>query len=270
MERISHSCYCIFMSERFEDKIAIVTGAASGIGFATASKFAQEGAQVVAVDIDGPRLQRFTELSGTLHKVDTRVVDVGDSLQVKETVAKVLGTYGCINILVNSAAVFDMRALDAVTEQDIDASRRVNVHGARHFVDTVGAAMVEAGTLGSIVNVSSVSGMGAEVTRNVYSMTKKELLDFTTTAALRWGRHGIRVNAVSPGPILTEASYKHLAQTDMDEATFLDGIRATTLIERMGEPKEVAGPILFLASDEASYMMGSNLVVDGGFNLLHN
>lgn len=259
------------MSGRLANKITVVTGAASGIGFATAERFAEEGAQVVAVDVDIARLDRFTLLSGQIdHAVLALVTDIADASQIKTAISRIMGKYGCIDILVNSAAIFDMTPLAEASEKALARSRQVNVLGTRNFMDEVARAMITKGTKGSIINVSSVSGMGGEADKTVYSKTKAEILELTQSSALRLGHSGIRLNSVSPGPIFTEASLKHMEQIGVDEKTFTEGAKTGTVMGRMGTPEEVASAILFLASDEASYITGVNLVVDGGFSVVQN
>lgn len=256
------------MSSRLGNKVAIVTGAASGIGFATAERFAQEGARVAAIDIDAERLTRFKDISGVARPITTLAVDISDLAAIRAAVSEIAQKYGSIDILVNSAAIFDMTTLASASEQAIDASRKINVIGTGSFLDEVAQSMIEASKPGSIINIASVSGMGVEPVETVYSSTKAEIISLSNKAALRLGKFGIRVNTVSPGPILTEASYKHMEQIGVDEETFTSRARTSTLIGRMGKPEEVANAILFLASDESSYITGSNLVIDGGFTTL--
>lgn len=254
-------------SGRFLNNIAYITGAASGIGFATAKEFALEGAHVVAVDTDRDGLERLSEVEG-LHPITTAQVDITDRQQIVESLklAKHLGSP--ISILVNCAAVFDMQPLAQASEADVERSQKVNVKGTRQVTELVAATMIEASVVnGSIVNVSSLSGMGDKANETVYSKTKEAILNMTAKMAVNFGKSGIRVNSVSPGPILTPASYKHADQIGVDIATFKNGAKTSTIIGRMGKPEEVARAILFLASSESSYITGANLVVDGGFSL---
>lgn len=254
------------MSKRILNKVAYVTGAASGIGFAVAQRFAKEGAHVFAIDIDARNLNFVAEVSAK-YSIKTIVTDIANQKQVAASVDQAMKQKGSIDILVNSAAIFDMQPLEQATETDKQKSWNVNVEGTRIVTKLVSEAMVKKGIQGAIVNIASVSGMGAEASKTVYSSTKAEILNMTKQQALDLGKSGIRVNAVSPGPILTPASFKHAKQINVDIEKFKSGTRTATIVGRMGTPEEVASVVLFLSSSEASYVTGTNFIVDGGYIL---
>jgi NAD(P)-dependent dehydrogenase (short-subunit alcohol dehydrogenase family) len=255
------------MAERLINQVAYITGAASGIGLATATLFAHEGARVIAVDIDQDGLQKLTQTQDR-HSIATAVVDIRNPDRIKESLNQTQSKWGPISILVNSAAVFDMRPLTEASDEDRERSWQVNVAGTQNVTDLVAAAMIEASVQGSIVHVSSVSGMGTRASETVYSETKAALLALTRDQARTLSKSNIRVNTVSPGPILTPASQEHADQIGIDIETFKEGAVTGTLIGRMGTPEEVAKAILFLTSPDASYITGANLVVDGGLSLI--
>jgi len=160
-----------------------------------------------------------------------------------------------------------MQPLMGASEEDRRRSQEVNVSGTQKVTELVAAEMVRASVKGSIVQIGSVSGMGGRANETVYSQTKAAILKMALHQARILGQSGIRVNVVSPGPILTAATQKHVDQIGTGIEIFKAGAAAGTVIGRMGRPEEVANAVLFLASPDASYITGSNLVVDGGLSL---
>jgi len=233
---------------RFKGKAAIITGAASGIGKATAILFAKEGAQLALADIHAEGLKEvmniIAEAGGT---AIIKKTDVSNEDEVKALIALALKSYPRIDILCNIAGVAEeMTSLD---QQDRSVWQRVydvNVMGAVYTTKHVCLHMQDR-KCGAIVNISSVAGFRSGAGGNAYSASKAALINFTQTAACDLGGYNIRVNAVCPGLIETESKL---------------GSRCE--LRRYGKPEEVAHVILFLASDEASYVTGQALPVDGG------
>ena len=248
---------------RLKDKVAIITGAGSGIGEATAVLFAREGARVALADIDAGRLKavakRIAEAGGT---AITKKTDVSDENQVKVLVALVLKSFLKVDIVCNIAGVAgDLASLD---QQDKAVWQRlydVNVMGAVYTTKHVCMHMQER-KCGAIVNISSVAGLRSGAGGNAYSASKAALINFTQTAACDLGGFNIRVNAVCPGLIETGMTRPIFDYARKSGKEWKLGSRCE--LRRYGKPEEVARVILFLASDDASYVTGQALPVDGG------
>lgn len=248
---------------RLKDKIAIVTGAASGIGQATAELFAEEGAKVVLADIDVKQGQAATrtivEKGGTAHFV---AADISSEADARKIAAEAIEVFGRIDVLVNNAAAFVLKGLDAGTE-DWQHSLGVNVVGTAMVTKYAVEHMKKNG--GAIVNLSSISGFIAQPDFLAYSSTKGALLQMTRNMAIDLGPYRIRVNSICPGTILTAASYRHMEKVGLTLEQFDAQEGAKTFLGRAGRPREVAYAILFLVSDEASFITGASLLVDGGY-----
>ena len=244
---------------RLEGKVALVTGAASGIGAAVARRFAAEGASVALADV---RAEEGAALSETLNAAGHRTcyvrLDVASELQWAEAVARVTETFGRPTVLVNNAGIYARRLIEDTSASQLDRMMDVNVKGVLLGIKAVLPAMREAGG-GSIVNLSSVAGIIGSDYSSDYNASKGAVRILTKCAAVQHAKDGIRCNSVHPAPI----------ETDMGREAAPPGeIRERRLQEiplgRMGTPGEVANAVLFLASDESSYVTGSELVVDGG------
>jgi NAD(P)-dependent dehydrogenase (short-subunit alcohol dehydrogenase family) len=248
---------------RLQDKVAVITGAASGIGRATAILFAREGAQLVLADVQEPSLREtqaaVVEAGG---KAVIKQVDVSVEREVQELINLGLATYGQIDILVNNAGITGQMA--GLEEQDGEDWKRVlevNLLGAVFGTKYVARHMQERGS-GAIVNTASVAGIRSGAGGNAYSASKAALINFTQTAACDLGGFNVRVNAVCPGLIetgMTKPVFDY-ARSAGKEAKL--GSRCE--LRRYGRPEEIAAAILFLASDEASFITGQALAVDGG------
>lgn len=246
---------------RFEGKGAIVTGASSGIGRATAARLAAEGARVALVDIDGDALSRALPEEGGPHM--TRVCDVADEDAVRACVEAVRAEFGRIDVLCNNAGIICTPApITAIDSAEWPRIMGVNLFGVAHFIKHTAPVMIEAGTGGAIVNTASVAGIRSGAGGNIYSASKAGVINLTMTSACDLGEHGIRVNAVCPGLIetgMTRPVFEH-ARAAGKEARL--GSRCE--LRRYGRPAEIAAAIAFLASDDASYITGQALPVDGG------
>ena len=248
---------------RLEGKVAIITGAANGIGRATAVLFANEGARLVLADVDEKGLNKTAGLIPTPDKnVVIKKTDVANEDEVKALIKLALDTYSQIDILCNNAGITgDISSLD-VQDKDIwHQVYDVNVMGTVLAVKHI-AKHMQSRKCGSIVNTSSVAGIRAGAGGNAYSASKAALINFTQTAACDLGGDNIRVNAVCPGLIetgMTKPIFDYARQAGKEHKL---GSRCE--LKRYGNPEEVAYAILFLASDESSYITGQALAVDGG------
>jgi NAD(P)-dependent dehydrogenase (short-subunit alcohol dehydrogenase family) len=249
---------------RLRNKVALITGAADGIGAATAELFAEHGASVVIGDIDdkgGADVRdRIVAAGGQavfVHADISRPADAASLATAAETV------FGRLDILVNNAATFVLKGLDA-TPEDWHRSLDVNVIGTS-MVTHAAVQVMRRGGGGAIVNLASISSFVAQPQFVTYSATKAAILQMTRNLALDLAPDGIRVNCVCPGTILTRASRDHMERTGQNLDDFIATEAPKHLLNRVGTPREVAHAILFLASDDASFITGTHLMVDGGY-----
>jgi 3-oxoacyl-[acyl-carrier protein] reductase len=244
------------MSERLKDKIAIITGAAKGIGFATAKRFAEEGAKVMIADIS---LEAVNAAAVQIPNAEAFVVNVTDRASIQTAVDQILERHGRIDILINNAGITQDARLIKMTEAQFDAVIDVNLKGVFNCTQLVVPHMLEKGK-GAVVNASSVVGIYGNFGQTNYSATKFGVIGFTKTWARELGAKGIRVNAVCPGFISTEM-VKAMPEN------VLQDIEKRSWLGRLGTPEEMANVYLFLASDEASYVNGVALEASGGISL---
>jgi 3-oxoacyl-[acyl-carrier protein] reductase len=244
------------MSKRLQDKIAIITGAAKGIGFATAQRFAQEGARVMIADVNPDALQAAT---AQIPGAQSYVVNVTDRGSIQAAVDQIMQQHGRIDILINNAGITQDARLIKMTEAQFDTVIDVNLKGVFNCTQLIVPHMLEAGS-GAIVNASSVVGVYGNFGQTNYSATKFGVIGFTKTWARELGPKGIRVNAVCPGFIATEM-VKAMPEN------ILQDIERRSWLGRLGTPAEMANVYLFLASDEASYVNGVALEASGGISL---
>ncbi len=244
-------------------KIAIVTGAAGGIGYAIAERYLREGVKVVIADIDkdkGKSAKADLAALGDVHFVKT---DVSRRLDVHNLIAAAVDVYGDIDILVNNAGISHGAEFLDVTEEDFDRVLGVNLKGSFLAGQAAARYMVEkvekGGAPGAIVNMSSVNAVFAIASQVPYSISKGGVAQLTKVMALALAPHGIRVNAIGPGSIMTDM----LASVNSDPAA-RTRILSRTPIGRVGEPSEIASIAAFLASDDASYITGQTIYADGG------
>jgi NAD(P)-dependent dehydrogenase (short-subunit alcohol dehydrogenase family) len=238
-----------------QGRVAVVTGGAQGIGEACARRLAQEGCRLVITDVADAAGEKLAAELGARYVH----CDVGDKTQVDALVAAAVAAHGGIDILVNNAGIFKAADFLDVTEADFDAVLRVNLKGAFLVGQAVARVMARAGK-GSIVNMSSVNGTLAIPTIASYNVSKGGINQLTRAMALALADHGIRVNAVAPGTIATELAAKAVLTSDDAKQRIL----GRTPMKRLGEPREIADAVAYLASDAASYVTGEILVVDGG------
>ena len=248
---------------RFQDKVCVITGGAAGIGRATAVKFAAEGATVAFCDLNEAEGQALAAELG--EKASFTAVNVADRAAVQSWLVSVVAQYGRIDILINNAGITrdaqlvkvkDGELVGQMGEDAFDLVISVNLKGVFNCTQAAAPIMIKQGG-GVILNASSVVGLDGNFGQTNYVATKAAVVGMTKTWARELGRYGIRVNAIAPGFIATEMVAK------MPEKV-LDGMRGHTPIGRLGQPEDIANAYAFLASDEASFISGTVLRVDGG------
>lgn len=243
------------MIASLEGKVALVTGAAQGIGEATVGRLAAAGARVICVDINKEVNDVASSIGDTAIPI---MADVGRTEEVYAAIETALHHWGRIDILVNNAGIDGEPAiLDKSNERDFDRIIAVNLRGAWAAMKITLPGMVAAGR-GSIINVASAAALVGFETLSIYSASKAAIVGMTRTAALEYGAYGIRVNAICPGGVLTP-----LAEEFMDADSYSAWAEKHAL-KRFAKPEEIASVIAFLASDEASFITGAAIPVDGG------
>jgi NAD(P)-dependent dehydrogenase (short-subunit alcohol dehydrogenase family) len=252
---------------KLKGKIAAITGAATGLGEATALRFAEEGARVVVADVDdlggGRTVSEIRKKGAEALFVHADISQESDARGITEEAVRV---FGRIDVLVNNAAIFVLKGFDA-TVAEWQRSLGINVIGTALVTKYAAEAMKKNGG-GAIVNLSSISAWIAQSNMFAYSSSKAAILQMTRNMAMDLAPYGIRVNAVCPGTIMTAAVRRYMQERGLtlDQLNAEEG--AKTLLKRVGQQHEVASAILFLASDEASYITGTHLIVDGGYTAM--
>jgi 3-oxoacyl-[acyl-carrier protein] reductase len=246
------------LSNRLQDKVALITGASRGIGRATALAFAAEGASVVVnYNASAPAADEVVRLIAEGgHEAAAIQADVANRGQVDALTAAALDRFGRIDVLVNNAGIGIRGDTLTMSLDDLDAMMAVNVKGVIHCVQAVAPHMIQRGG-GAIVNIASIAGLGTALSGNTpYAASKAALIGLTRRFALDLGDHGINVNTICPGVIITD-------MTRTETAQYANVIRRS-MLGRVGRPEEIAGPAVFLASAEAAFMTGQVITVDGG------
>ena len=244
---------------RFEGRVVMVTGGGSGIGLATSDEFAAEGAQVAVLDFDLSRMPAREQY--LCLQVDVRQED-----QVADAVQQVLARWGRLDALVNSAGIDRPTPVGELTVEIWDSVLDTNLKGS--FLTSKHALPALAVTGGSIVNVASQLALVGSPLLSAYIASKAGVLGLTRTLAIEAAAQGVRVNVVCPGAVETPMLMKQFAGGGPGHQGSLAELEAKHALGRLGQPREIARPILFLASDDASFVTGSVLVVDGGYTAL--
>jgi 3-oxoacyl-[acyl-carrier protein] reductase len=247
---------------RLQGKVAMVTGAASGIGRAIAVLLAREGARVAAIDIDREKgIETCSLISDQGGEAVFFRADVSVAEQVSTAVKSTVEKFGQIDVLVNNAAYLDgFQAVGETEEADWDRSIAVTLKGAFLFSKFALPHLITSGS-GSIINIASVGALVGFANYCSYITAKGGVIQLTKSLAIDYGKYGVRANAICPGAIDTPISPK-----GKDEAAYSSQIQMSVL-NRTGQPEEIASVALFLASSESSFMTGASLVVDGGWTL---
>ena len=247
---------------RIEGKVAVVTGGGSGIGRASALRFAAEGAKVVVNDLNAAAANAVAKEITTARGVGVaHPGDVSDSAQVDALIADAVERYGRLDVLMNCAFFMTIGTLDALSDDEWRSNFAVTLDGTFY---TLRAALkpMRKQRSGSIINVSSGAGVRSEITLAPYSAAKRAVLSLTETAAVENAEYGIRINAICPGPIATPPLLAFIDQMPGNDRNSLDRYYKQIPFGRLGKPEEMAAVALFLASDEASYVSGANFVAD--------
>ena len=244
---------------RLQGRVALITGAAKGIGRATAQKMLQEGASVALLDIQGGELNRTVEELKTLGKALGIPMNVTLPDEIERAVGQIIAQWGRVDILVNNAGAGKAARLEDVTSEDWDRLVNVNLKGTFYCTRAV-LPIMKKNRYGKIVNIGSRAGLGKEE-RTVYAATKAGLIGVTRTWALELAQHNINVNYVGPGPIETEF---FMANNTPEQTR---AILNTVPLRRMGKPGDVANLVSFLASDEASFITGQSIFICGGITV---
>jgi NAD(P)-dependent dehydrogenase (short-subunit alcohol dehydrogenase family) len=246
------------------DRTAIVTGGNRGIGFAIAEGLARQGARVVIANRNEEGgLAAAQRLLDQGLRAEAVTADVSLGASVAHLVDSVLQRHGRIDILVNSAAVITRKPVEEFTEEEWDRIMNTNLRGAFLCCRDVGRHMIER-RKGKIINISSNVSQVVQPLRSVYCVSKAGLSHLTRALGLEWAPYGVNVNAIGPGPTITELNQKYFEENPRDLQARIDSIP----MGRMGKPGDHVGAALFLASEASDYMTGQTLIVDGGTNLL--
>ena len=249
--------------QRFENRSIIVTGGGGkgAIGEAIVIGFLAEGGRVAVVDT------AFPDDAGDAPHLLRLVADVSDEASVARAVSAASAAHDGVDILVNNAAAFEFARVDVATTAQWQRVLSVNVLGYANLMKYC-IPLMRARGRGAVVNVSSMSGHIAQEAFVPYSTSKAAQLHMTRLVAVDEGKHNIRVNTVAPGPILTAGTARHAAGVGQSLERVIADMVAGLVIKRMGKPEEVASAVLFLASDEASFITGAEIRVDGGYTAL--
>ena len=249
---------------RLQNKNAIVTGGGNGIGRAIARRFASEGARVTVAELeeDSGRetVGMIEQAGGTAVFVET---DTSDPAAVKRAVGAAVAAHGDVDLLVNNAAAFVFGSIEDVTQDDWMKVFSVNVIGYANCVREVLPSMRRSNG-GAIVNIASVSSFIAQPDFIPYNASKGAVAQLTRCLAMDLAKDNIRVNAVCPGAIKTRATDRHIASLGLEPEEAYREFGQGAVLKRMGTPDEIASGVLFLASDEASFITGAHIVIDGG------
>ncbi|MCH4542556.1 L-iditol 2-dehydrogenase [Ochrobactrum sp. POC9] len=251
---------------RLKDKVALITGAARGIGLGFAEAYAREGARVIIADINIERAEEAARGIGS--SVKAVKLDVTDLSQIDKVVAEIDAEYGGIDILVNNAAIFDMAPINELTEESYERVLGINLKGPLFMMKAVSNVMIKRGRGGKIINMASQAGRRGEALVTLYCASKAAIISATQSAALALVKHGINVNAIAPGVVDGE----HWDVVDANFAKW-EGLKPgekkaavakSVPIGRFATPEDITGMAVFLASSDSDYILAQTFGVDGG------
>ncbi|MHC5232262.1 L-iditol 2-dehydrogenase [Brucella sp. LJL56] len=251
---------------RLKDKVALITGAARGIGLGFAAAYAQEGAKVIIADINIERAEEAARGIGP--SVKAVQLDVTDLGAIDKVVAFIDAEYGGIDILVNNAAIFDMAPINELTEESYERVLGINLKGPLFMMKAVSNVMIKRGRGGKIINMASQAGRRGEALVTLYCASKAAIISATQSAALALVKHGINVNAIAPGVVDGE----HWDVVDANFAKW-EGLKPgekkaavakSVPIGRFATPEDITGMAVFLASSDSDYILAQTFGVDGG------
>jgi len=255
---------------RLKNKAALITGGAGGIGSATARVFCGEGAAVLLVDANAQTLAQTVEQLRQLHpqaRIESLVADISREDDAFRAIDRAAVAFGGLDVLVNNAAMRNYSALADATPAEWQAIVSVNLIGMSNYCKAA-LPLLRRAEKPSIVNVSSCYAVTGRKGMGLYDTTKAGMLAFTRTLAFEQAGHGIRVNAVCPGSTLTDFHVNRAAAAGKSVETLKTQRQTTSLLGRWAAPEEIAWPILWLASDEATFITGTTLLVDGGLHIM--
>jgi NAD(P)-dependent dehydrogenase (short-subunit alcohol dehydrogenase family) len=251
---------------RLQDRVALVTAGGSGMGRAACVRFAEEGAHVIVTDIDeGAAKETVAQIESHGGHGEAHRLDVSDLGAVDALVQNVRERHGVLHVLYNHAGIPGASGID-IAEKDFDFAVDVNIKGAFYLTGKAEDLLLAAEGKASVIFTASVSGIVGSPLSPLYSMTKGAVVLLMKSLALRFGPQGIRVNAICPGPIATSMLPQFFGRdSDADVSDVIEKFTANVPLGRPGRPEEIANAALFLASDEASFVTGVALPVDGGY-----
>jgi NAD(P)-dependent dehydrogenase (short-subunit alcohol dehydrogenase family) len=245
---------------KLDGKVALITGAGSGLGRQFAETLSDAGASVVLAARRREKLEETAELVRNKGgNVICLELDVTDSLSVTNCVRETTSEFGTPDILVNNAGIAKQAYLTDISEDDWDAVLDTNLKGVFMVAQAVAKSMINADKHGSIINIASVLGLRVSKALGSYIAAKSAVVQLTKAMAIEWSRYNIRVNALAPGYFITEINQEQFADSSAE-----DFLMRRVPMSRVGDLREIAGPLLLLASDAGSYMTGSIIAVDGG------
>jgi NAD(P)-dependent dehydrogenase (short-subunit alcohol dehydrogenase family) len=251
---------------RFDGRVALITGGSSGIGFATARAFLEEGAKVAVTGRNKARLDRVRGLQVHGRFLGIRG-DVSRAEEAKRFIARTESGLGPIDVLVNNAGIYLQRSTERMTEREWDSVLDINLKGTFLCTKYALPGMIRR-KRGNIVNVASDSGLVASPLSAAYCASKAGTILFTRAVAVEHAKHGIRVNAICPGEVNTPMQHRDAQASGLSHREYYRRLVASIPQRRAGTPEEIAKAILFLASDEVPFMTGAALSVDGGYTAL--
>ena len=254
------------MSNRLVEKVAIVTGGGSGIGEAISLRYAEEGAKVAVLDLNQDAADAVVEkIKNGGGEAAAFACNVADRSSVQDTFTKVTEMFGGLTVLVNNAGIAHIGNVEQTTPEDLDKVYDVNVKGVYHCLEA-GVTAMKQGSGGAIINMASIASSIGIPDRFAYSMSKGAVLMMTRSVACDYLKDSIRCNCISPARVHTPFVDRFIEQNyPGKEAEMMKNLSATQPIGRMGKPSEIASLAVYLASDESSFVTGSDYEIDGGF-----